>query len=50
MGYSPWGRKELDTFERLPFLSYIIFLFADYWLKNFLCDMKKIWSCCLPFI
>ena len=21
MGYSPWGRKELDTTERLHFLS-----------------------------
>ena len=22
MGYSPWGRKELDTTERLHFLSF----------------------------
>ena len=30
MGYSPWGRKESDTTERLNFLTFFFFFFFNF--------------------
>ena len=41
VGYSPWGRKELDTTERLHFQFLILFESLTLWLfQNFL-----FWNC-----
>ena len=37
MGYSPWGLKELDTTERLDFLSFFSFFFI-FWTS------KSLWA------
>ena len=47
MGYSPWGRKESDTTERLPLLTYSLLYgltltsLHDYW-KNGSFDYKDL--------
>ena len=40
MGYSPWGRKESDTTERLHFHSYI-FYFSVYFFQDFNCTSLR---------
>ena len=35
MGYSPWGRKELDTTEQLHFLSFFFNRLTTLWMIIF---------------
>ena len=44
VGYSPWGRKESDTTERLHFLSFfLVVIYSRFRITGYFCVLKAVY-------
>ena len=44
VGYSPWGRKESDTTERLHFLSFfLVVIYSKFRITGYFCVLKAVY-------